>query len=158
MSHWWITKCIQQSGSKQTFFLCSVYDRQQFDQAVWHFLLLLLSFGLMDCINIHFHPESVPSTNQNQVLIFRTWCAQHLLDPCSLFWSFKIQARHWPDLRKKKRRLHLHRPLAENTVNHYWQTSEVQRGTALISGSRNNFLWKNCISARGEQLPDADTK
>lgn len=42
--------------------------------------------------------------------------------------------------REKKRKLHLHRLLAEDTVNHYWQTSEVQRGRALISGWRNNFL------------------
>lgn len=151
-------------AQKQGSFLCSVCHRWQFDRAVWHFLVVLLSFCLMDWTHIHFHPDSVPKRKSKPCIDVWDSAYSTFTGSMHAFWSasFKIHA-YYEALarfkeRKKKTKLHLHRPLAENTVNHYWQTSEVQRGTALISGWRNNFLWKNCISARGERLPDADTK
>lgn len=93
-------------AQKQGSFLCSVCHRWQFDRAVWHFLFVLLSFCLMDCTHIHFHPDSVPKRKSKPCIDVWDSAYSTFTGSMHAFWSasFKIHACYEALARFKERK------------------------------------------------------
>lgn len=102
ISHWGITKYIRQSSLKEAPLECRACDRQQFNQALWHSLLLLLSFCLIDCIYIHFPSESVPKHKSKLIIDIWDLVCSTLTESLHAFWKKQKTSRVLARFKKEK--------------------------------------------------------